>query len=109
MIAALKVFFHGHQVGKVKAMRPSREDPYVRSLQFVDHSQIRDLAAELMTGMPAWRSPEGQRAAVESWIDAALTAAEEEGHAVFVAAASAPDEPSGIREYGRTHPFHRRA
>ena len=27
MIAALKVFFHGHQVGKVKAMRPSREDP----------------------------------------------------------------------------------
>ena len=59
--------------------------------------------------MPAWRSPEGQRAAVESWIDAALTAAEEEGHAVFVAAATAPDEPSGIREYGRTHPFHRRA
>ncbi len=82
--------------GKVRAMRPSREELHVRTLQLDDHGQIRDLAAELTTRMPAWRSPEGQRAAVESWIDPALAAAEDEGHAVFVAAASTPDAPSDV-------------
>lgn len=76
-------------------MTPNRPAARVRRARAADYIQIRELGPELTTGMAPWRSSAGQHAAVTSWVDASLASADDEGHAVFVAASETdPDEPS---------------
>lgn len=58
----------------------------VRPLRDVDNAAVRALAPELLAGMPDWRPRDGQRAAVEGWVDGTIATADQDGHAVLVAA-----------------------
>lgn len=50
-----------------------------------DHPQIRELAPELTTGMPQWRSADAQRAAAAAWVAGSLKAAASGAAIVYVA------------------------
>ncbi|PZS27522.1 MAG: hypothetical protein DLM58_18780 [Pseudonocardiales bacterium] len=78
----------------------------VRPLRAGDHAAVRALAPELLAGMPDWRPRDGQRAAVQSWVDDTLASADQDGHAVFVAVeVTDPDRVLGFVSAGSRKHF----
>lgn len=78
-------------------------EPHVRSVRVDDHTSVRRLAPELLTGMSLWRTRAGQEAAVSAWINSALAEAEEDGQAVFVASLTAAAGESNEELVGFVH------
>ena len=59
----------------------------IRPVQPADHVQVLALAPRLTEGVAAWRDPQAVLHAVRGWVESSLGAADEPGHAVYVAVA----------------------
>lgn len=74
----------------------------IRPFRPGDRSQVLVLAPRLAEGVAPWRDPAAVRSAAENWLETSMDAADQPGHAVYVAVVS--DQVVGvvaIRE--RTH------
>jgi GNAT superfamily N-acetyltransferase len=63
------------------------DDVVIREFAAGDREEMMALASRLTEGVAPWRDPAAVLAAVQGWVSSSADAADQDGHAVFVAVA----------------------